>query len=131
MNQAKLQTLLQTNDVLRADRVCAPKRFVKVFAVPAAKLRGAMVDVIEWTAAFKHAFQLPELAHVAARIERHFNIGPQTEANLIGLMVQIARDDVMTALTQFADESRADSSQASGYKNAHIRYEARATSRRR
>jgi hypothetical protein len=62
-----------------------------------------MVDVVKRTAALKDAFQLPELAHIAARIQRHLDVGTETETNLVGLVVKIARDDVMSAAAQLRD----------------------------
>src|SRR6185503_20099909 len=108
MNQSKLETLLKTNNVLGAHRVGAPEGFVEVFAVPAPKLGRTVIDVVEWTTPFEHALDLSKLAYIATRIERHFDVGAQTEAYLIGLMRQITRDDVMTAIAELCDQARAD-----------------------
>src|ERR1700741_1769109 len=99
MNKTKLQTLLKPDDVLRTDGVRAPQRFVKVFTIPATKFRGTVIDVIEWTTAFEYTFKLAKLAYITTRVERHFNVRAQTEPNLVGLMVQVAGDDVMAAVT--------------------------------
>jgi hypothetical protein len=119
VNETKLAALLKTDDVLCAHRIRAPERFVKVFAVPAAELGGAVIDVIEWATALEHALDLPKLADVATRVERHFDVSPQAEADLVGLMRQIARDDVMTAATQLGDQAGADGSETAGYKYVH------------
>src|SRR5262249_36313762 len=117
VNESKLQALLQTNDVLGANSVRAPESFVKVFAVPTSKLSGAVIDIIEWTTTFEHTLDLSKLADVATRVKRHFNIRAQTEADLIGLMWQVARDDVMTAAAQFSDQARADRAEAASDEN--------------
>src|SRR5215213_2285304 len=119
MNETKLEALLKANDVLRADRICAPQRLVKVLAVPTAKLRGAMVNVIERTTAFENPFQLAKLAHVAARVKRHFDVGAQAETNLIRLMVKIARDNVVAAITKLRDEPGSNSSKSAGNEDSH------------
>src|SRR4051794_5224537 len=105
MNQTKLQTLLKTNHVLRADRIRAPEGFVEVFAVPATKFGGAVIDVIKWTTALEDAFELAKVADVATRVKRELDVGAQAEADLVGLMLQIAGDDVMTALAKLFDEA--------------------------
>src|SRR5687768_18523069 len=89
--------------VLRADHIRSPERLVKILAVPAAKLGRAVIDVIEWTTTLEDALQLSKLAHVAARVQRHFNVSTQTETNLIRLVMKIARDDMVTAAAQFRD----------------------------
>jgi hypothetical protein len=120
VNQAKPQPLLQTNHVLGANRIRAPERLVEILAIPAAKLRRAMVDVVKRTAALKDAFQLPEFAHIAARIQRYLDVGTETETNFVRLVVKIARDNVMPSSAQLGYESRADRSQSTGYKDAHL-----------
>ena len=120
MNKTKLETLLKANDVLRADRVCLPERFVEVFAVPAAKLGSAVIDVIEWTTALEDALKLAKLADVTARVKRDFDVRTQAEANLVRLMLYIARDDVMLALAQLGDEARANRSESAGDKKKAV-----------
>src|SRR5215213_6674847 len=97
MDEAKLQTFLEADGVLRADRVCLPERFVEVFAVPAAEFGGAVIDIVEWTTALEDALKLAKLAHVAARVKRDFDVRAQAEADLVGLVLYVAGDDVMTA----------------------------------
>ena len=118
MDESKLQALLKPDDVLGSNRVRAPEGFVEVLAIPAAEFSGAVVDVIEWAAALEDAFQLAKLADIATCVERYFDVSAQAEANFVGLVMQIARDNVMTAATQLGYESRADRSQAPGYKYA-------------
>src|ERR1051326_1385142 len=93
MNQTKLQALLQTDDVLRTDSVRAPEGFVKVFAVPTTEFSRAVINVIKRPTAFEYTLDLPELADIAARVKRHFDVSAQAEANLIGLMWQVAGHD--------------------------------------
>src|ERR1051325_935482 len=97
MYQAKFKPFLQTNHVLRADGIRAPQRFVKVFAVPAAEFRGAVVNIIEWTATFEHPFQLAKVADITAGIKRHFDVRAQAKADLIWLMLHITRNDMMAS----------------------------------
>src|SRR5690349_9861307 len=120
MDQSKLQAFLQADDVLRPDRVRLPQRFVKVLAIPTAKLRRAVIDVIERPAAFKNTLQLAKLAHVATRVKRHFDIGAQTKPDLIRLMMQVARDNMMSPPAQLLNEARSDSSESASYENAHL-----------
>jgi hypothetical protein len=47
-----------------------PQCLVEVFSVPAAKLGGAMIHIVKGPEAIHDALQLPELAHIAAGIER-------------------------------------------------------------
>src|SRR5690242_15683468 len=121
VDEPKLQTLLQTNDVLRADGIGAPEGLVKVFAVPTTEFSGAVIDVVEWTTAFEHTFDLPELAHVATRVKRYFDVGAQAETDLVGLMGQVAGHDVMTTPTQLGNQPGADRAQTAGDQN--IRHE--------
>src|SRR5882724_13015607 len=111
MNQAKLQSLLQPDHVLRADDVCAPQRLVKVFAIPPAKLRSAMIDIIKRPGALEHPFDLPEFANITACIEGRLDVSAQTEAKFVRLMVEVTRNDVMPARSQFCDQSRTNRSQ--------------------
>src|SRR6185369_3503552 len=115
MNKAKLESLLETNDILRADGIRAPERFVKVFAVPTAKLSGAVIDVIEWTTALEDALELAKLADVATRIQWDFNVGTQTEPDLIRLMLYVAGNNLMSALAQLVNEARANRPQPTRY----------------
>src|SRR6185369_11273756 len=118
MDESKLQTLLESDDVLGSNRVRAPEGFVEVLAIPAAEFSGAVVDVIEWAAALEDAFQLAKLAHVATCVERYFDVSAQAESDLIGLMMQIAGDDVMPTPAQLSDQPGADSSKATRYENS-------------
>src|SRR5215213_5611189 len=111
--------LLETDDVLRANGICAPERFVKVFAVPAAELGSAVIDIVEWTTALKYALELAKLADVAACVKRDFNVGAEAEADLIRLMLYVAGDDVMPALAQLIDEARADRAQTASDQYVH------------
>jgi hypothetical protein len=104
MYETKLETLLQPDDVLRADGVRAPQRFVKVFAVPATKFRCAVVNEIKWATALEHTLELAEFTDVTTRVKRHFDVGSQAEPDLVGLVLQIAGNDVMTAAAKFADQ---------------------------
>src|SRR5690349_8986280 len=120
MNQAKPQAFLQADDVLRADRVRLPQRFVKVFAIPTAKLCRAVIDIIERSTALEHTLQLSKLADVATRVERHFHIGAQAKTDLIRLVLQVARDYMMSPPAQLLDEPRSDRPESARYKNAHV-----------
>src|SRR6185369_17087417 len=111
MDESKLQTLLEPDDVLGSNRVRAPEGFVEVLAIPAAEFSGAVVDVIEWATALEDALQLAKLAHVATCVERYFDVSAQAEADFVRLMMQIAGDDVMPALAQLSDQAGADRSQ--------------------
>jgi hypothetical protein len=117
MYQSKLQSLLQSYDVFGADGIRAPKRFIKVFAVPATKLGSAVIDEIKRTTTFEHAFQLAKLAHITARVKWHLHIRSQAETDFIRLVVQVAGDDMVTALPQLADQACADSPQTARYQN--------------
>ena len=111
MNETKFEALLQTDDVLGADGVRAPERFVEVFAIPAAKLGRAVVDVVEWTTALEDALELAKLADVATCVKRNLDVGAQAEAYLVGLMLYVAGDDVVPALAQLVDEARPNRTQ--------------------
>ena len=104
--------------MLRADRVGAPQRFIEVFAVPTSKLRGAMIDVIKWTTPLEDTFQLPKVAHITTRIQRHFHIGTQTKTDFIGLMLKVARNNMMPTPAELRDETRSDSSESARYEYA-------------
>ena len=120
MDETKLETLLEADDVLRAHRVRVPERFVEVFAIPAAELGGAVIDVVERATAFENALELAKLAHVATRVKRDFDIRAQAETYLVGLMLYVAGDDVMPAPAQLTNEPRAHRPQPARYKNAHM-----------
>ena len=96
---------LQPYQVLGADGVGAPQRLVEVLAVPAAELGGAVVDVVEGTTALDDALDLPELAHVTARVQRHFHVGAQAEADLVRLVVQVAGHHMVAAGAEIRDEA--------------------------
>src|SRR5207302_1574062 len=108
VDETKLKTLLQADHVLRADRVRAPQRFVKIFAVPATEFCGAVIDVIEWATAFENALQLTKVADIATRVKRQFDVSTQTKADLVRLMLKIAGDGVMSASPELCDESGPD-----------------------
>src|SRR5215203_2299253 len=105
MYEAKLETFLESNDVLRADGIGAPEGFVEVFAVPTAEFGSAVIDVVEWTTTFEHALKLAKLADIATRVEWSFDVGAQAEADLVVLMLQITGDDVMTAPAKLGDQA--------------------------
>ena len=119
MNKTKLKTLLKPNHILRADRICAPEGLVEVFAIPATEFGSAVIDVIKWTTPFEDALQLAEVGNVATRVQRQLDVGTQAEADLVGLMLQIARDDMMTALTKLFDKAGADCAETACYENSH------------
>ena len=110
MYETKLQPLLKTDDVLRADRIRAPERFVEVLAIPATEFRRAVVNVIKWTTVFEDAFELAKLADVATCVKRELDVGAQAEADLVGLMLYVAGDDVMAATAELVYKARADCS---------------------
>jgi hypothetical protein len=98
VDETKLQTFLKTDDVLSADRVRAPERFVEVFAIPAAEFSGTVVDEVEWATAFEDALELAKLADVAACVKREFDVSAEAETDLVGLVLYVAGDDVMATL---------------------------------
>ena len=49
-----------------------------------------------------------KLADVAARVERYFNIRAQTKADFVVLVMEIAGNNVMAALAQFVNQTRAN-----------------------
>jgi hypothetical protein len=69
-----------------------------------------VVDVIEWTTTFVHTLDLAKLADVATCVKRGLDVCAQAEADLVGLVLQVAGDDVMTAPAQLGDQACADSS---------------------
>jgi hypothetical protein len=115
VDETKLKPLLKTNHVFRADCIRAPEGFVEVFAVPATEFGGAVIDVFEWTTAFEDAFELAKVADIAAGVKRKFDVGAEAEADLVGLMMKITGDDVMTALAKLFDEAGADCAETACY----------------
>jgi hypothetical protein len=53
---------------------------------------------------------LAKLADVATCVKRGLDVCAQAEADLVGLVLQVAGDDVMTAPAQLGDQACADSS---------------------
>src|ERR1700737_5069411 len=64
----KTSLLLQTNQVLRPDRVRAPHRLVEILAVDPAELGGSVVDKIKGHL-LENVLQLPVLAHVGPKVD--------------------------------------------------------------
>src|SRR5437016_5777444 len=100
MDEPEFQSLLQANNILRADGVGAPEYFIKIFAVPAPELCSAMIDVIERPHALDNSLDLPELADIAPGIGWNDAVCFQTVADLIWLVVKVARNDMMPARAQ-------------------------------
>jgi hypothetical protein len=110
--EAKLQPLLKSDNVLRADRIRTPQSFVEVFPIPATKFGGTVIDVIKWTTPFEYAFELPKFADVTTRIEWYFYVGTQAEADFVWLVLQITGDDVMTAIAELGNQAGTNSPEA-------------------
>ena len=108
MNQSKLKPFLQSNDVLGANGIRSPQRFVEVFTVPTTKLGSAVIDVIKRPRLFEYAFELTEFTYIAASVERCLNIGPQAEADLIGLMGEVTRHNMVAPAAKLAYQSGAN-----------------------
>jgi hypothetical protein len=60
-----------------------------------------MIDVIKRTSLFEHTFELSKLAHITTGVKRNFNISAKTKPDFVGLMSEIARDNVVSPLTEF------------------------------
>ena len=114
VDQPKPQTLLQADHVLRADGVGLPQPLVEVLAVPPAELSGAVIHIVERPHSLEDALDLPELADVAARVERRRHVGPDAEAHLVRLVVEVAGDDLVAAAPQLRDEPGSNRSHAAG-----------------
>jgi hypothetical protein len=67
-----------------------------------------MEDVFEWAEPFEHTLDLAEFTNVTTSVVGFFDVRPQAEANLVGLMMKVARHHVMTARTQFFDQACTD-----------------------
>jgi hypothetical protein len=63
-----------------------------------------VVDVVERPKRLEDALELPELADVGARVQRLLDIGEQAEADLVGLVMQVACGDVVTARAKLRDK---------------------------
>jgi hypothetical protein len=74
-----------------------------------------MVDIIEWTTTLKDTLELTKLAHIATCVERDFDVSAQTESNLVGLMMQIAGDNMMPARAQLGGQAGAHRPQPACY----------------
>src|SRR6185436_2581523 len=64
----------------------------------------------------KHTLNLTKVPDIASRIQRHFDIGAQAEADLIRLVLKIAGDDVMPAPAELRDETRSDGPESARYE---------------
>jgi len=118
MNQSKLKPFLQSNDVLGANGIRSPQRFVEVFTVPTTKLGSAVIDVIKRPTPFEDTLELAKVSDITTRIQRDFDVGTQAETDLVRLVMKIAGNDMMTALAEVRDETRSDRPESAGYKNA-------------
>ena len=68
-----------------------------------------MIDVIKWTQALEDPLDLTKLTYVTASVMRLFDVGAlELEANFVGLMIEITRDNMMAARTQLRDQSCTD-----------------------
>jgi hypothetical protein len=119
MDETEFQTFLEPDDILRADRVRAPKGFVKVLSVPSAEFGGAVKYIIKRSSSLENPFHLAELSYVAAGIPRRIDIGAQAKADLVWLMMEIARYNLMSARTKFLYKTGADYTQSARHKNSH------------
>src|SRR3954463_513253 len=107
MNQSEFKTLLQANDILRADCVGSPKCLVEVFTIPTAEFSSTVIDVIERPQALNHALDLPKLPDVTTCIERLCYIGANREPDFIRLVGNVGGHDVMPSLAQVGHDPRA------------------------
>jgi hypothetical protein len=108
VNQTERETFLQANEVLGANGIGAPQRFVEVFSTPAAKLGSAVIHIIKGAEAFHDTLQLSELSHIASGIERRAYVDGDGEPDFIRLVREVAGNYVVPACSKEGNQSGAN-----------------------
>jgi hypothetical protein len=63
-----------------------------------------MIHTGKWTHVLNHPFDLPELSHIASRIERPDDVDRYGKADFIWLMGYVAGNHVVTPVAKFGDQ---------------------------
>jgi hypothetical protein len=114
--ETKFQPLLKSDNILGADCIRAPQRLIEIFAVPTSEFRSAVIDVIKRPTPFEDTLELAKVSDITTRIQRDFDVGTQAETDLVRLVMKIARDDMMPAVTEFRDQTCSDGSKSASYE---------------